>query len=1335
MWKMALQPGPGGRGGLGGPGGGFMFPVAAGISQPQGMIPMQQQPHGFPMVPVMQPGMQNMMGVNYGSQIPQGTLTIQGGVPIGQMQTAMQFMGQPFLGMRPPGPQYTPDMQKQFVEGQQKRFEQQQKMLEEERKRRQFEEQKQKLRLLSSVKPKHYEKSRDDALEAIKGNLDGFSRDAKMHPTPMLQTKKPDFATSSHPTVSVSSHSSLHGVDEEFSDFVQGPVKFPTPGTVAPPIASSPGRTGQIVSEQAVPVSQPSLRCQGSGSLQATNEKQTVLSTSPSNCSAQKRVGVGLFPTSENIQPMLPPWIYNDNLIPELYKAVLEASMAPTGIDTAKLYPILMSSGLPRETLGQIWALANRTMPGKLTKEELYTVLSLIAITQRGGSPGSTDVLSQFASPPIPSLSGFPMTLATTPNTRCMAAPVSALPNPVTIGPPVMAMRSTPSTGVAGTPYTSMPSFPAQQRVKSEDDDFQDFQDASKSAPIDVSFSEFQSDISMKQVSSQAGISVQPLLIPMSGTVETATTSADKYAVFKAINLDTNIENTATFAGCRRTNKFTLGKLTLSQTTSLSGDRREVCDRNSPVPNFGDKYHALRELVKPTESRTLGENFADIKSSGADDGFTDFKTADSISPLDPPAKDTPFPSQFFSVKQKSQTPSSLADFDLFSSVTGSATTSSLNFTTTFTSSNSTPFIVPPPSSSSCSSVPTSSITSKMSVMPDDFGEFSLFGDPANTSSVSGPNDFADFIAFNKDIGSSDKNLDGKPKVAKPEPSPLPGPLSTMARVGQRIQPPSAAHDKYDIFKQLSLESSTLAYDENKYPATSMKNDDDFADFQSDKFTITETGSEKSFVDKIASFKQTKEDSTSVKSLDLPSIGGSSVGKEDSEDALSIQFDMKLTDVGGDLKHVMSDSSLDLPSVSGQHPPAADEFKGNGSAPNNLSSYDWLEKDNSVNQSKTQSSIFYGLDSGSSHSSTSIFQKKETSFGSSENITLTSVSKVTTFSSEEHLQENVLPSRTSAKVFSEDLNSDLFRTEPEHFSIGLEQVTNGLENNFSSAASEKGADDFGEFQREKPKISKFDFLLATTQGKVKSSEEMIKNELATLDLCVQGSHKRSLSLGDKEISRSLPVPEQPFRDRSNTLSEKSVLPVIRDKYKDLTGEVEESERYAYEWQRCLDSALQVIKKANDTLNGISSSSVCTEVIQSVQGMEYLLGVVEVYRVTKRVELGIKATAVCNEKLQILLKEIDKVWNNLISFMSLAALMPDESALDFSSCLLRPGIKNVQELACGVCLLNVDSRSKAFNSETDSFKLSYGGHQYHASCANFWINCVEPKPPGLFLPDLL
>ena len=47
-------------------------------------------------------------------------------------------------------------------------------------------------------------------------------------------------------------------------------------------------------------------------------------------------------------------------------------------------------------------------------------------------------------------------------------------------------------------------------------------------------------------------------------------------------------------------------------------------------------------------------------------------------------------------------------------------------------------------------------------------------------------------------------------------------------------------------------------------------------------------------------------------------------------------------------------------------------------------------------------------------------------------------------------------------------------------------------------------------------------------------------------------------------------------------------------------------------------------------------------------------VEVYRVTRRVELGVKATAVCSEKLQQLLKDISRVWNNLMGFMSLAKL---------------------------------------------------------------------------------
>ncbi|XP_043861446.1 synergin gamma isoform X3 [Dromiciops gliroides] len=1343
---MALRPGTGAGGGGAGAGGGaagasggaagggsFLFPVAGGIGPPQGLMPIQQQ--GFPMVSVMQPNMQGMMGMNYSSQMSPGPIAMQGGLTMGPMTAAgMPYMGQaPFLGMRPPGPQYTPDMQKQFAEEQQKRFEQQQKLLEEERKRRQFEEQKQKLRLLSSVKPKTGEKSRDDALEAIKGNLDGFSRDAKMHPTPASHPKKPDCPTPSHSTVTVSQSSAFLD-EEEFSDFMQGPVEIPIFGSSSSsqPFQSFHSTTpvGQLLSEKAVAQPLPPAQIPVSSALHGAPGQVPYFSTASASHSTQK-TGVGVFPSQDPIQPMIPSWIYNESLVPDAYKKILESTMTPTGIDTAKLYPILMSSGLPRETLGQIWALANRTTPGKLTKEELYTVLAMIALTQRGVPAISPDTLNQFPTAPVPNLSGFPMTLPTPVSQQTMMPSVPTVSMPLNIGQPVMGINLVAPVGGAPAQSSSsfVPTYPANQVVKPEEDDFQDFQDASKSGSLDDSFTDFQEmPASSKTTNSQHGSSA-PSLIPLPGSK--APPSSDKYSVFKGIAVDKTSENAA------------------------------------PFGEHGDKYSAFRELEQPAENKSLGDSLAEFRATGTDDGFTDFKTADSLSPLEPPTKDKMFPIPFpsLTVQQKQQTQAknhlNLADLDMFSSV-GAPGEKPLSFPDAFNSSKSLSIRSLP---TTAATTTTTSAPTKNSSLADDFGEFSLFGGYSGSASVGGQDDFADFMAFNNSAGLSEQKADDKYDLLKEEANtvPLTSSIGSTMRNGQNSS--TSASTKYDVFKQLSLEGSGIGVEELKDSTPPGKSDDDFADFHSNKFSSLCGNSDKSLVEKVVAFRHAKEDSASVKSLDLPSIGGSSVGKEDSEDALSVQFDMKLADVGGDLKHVMSDSSLDLPTVSGQHPPAADidDLKyatlgtyGSNSAVSALASCDWSDRDD-ASPGRMLSPFVLSAGSGSS-SATSVLQKKETSFGSSENITMTTVSKVTTFPSDDTLPEATFSAFENFKngifqsIDQRDIESgdfiktqDLPASEQNQETMYSVSVASGM----SQETPKECPDDFGEFQSEKPKISKFDFLVANTQSKMKSSEEMIKNELATFDLSVQGSHKRSLSLGDKEISRSSPSPalEQPFRDRSNTLSEKPALPVIRDKYKDLTGEVEENERYAYEWQRCLGSALHIIKKANDTLNGISSSSVCTEVIQSAQGMEYLLGVVEVYRVTKRVELGIKATAVCSENLQQLLKDIDKTWNNLIGFMSLATVTPDENSLDFSSCMLRPGIKNAQELACGVCLLNVDSRSrneekpaeehpkKAFNSETDSFKLAYGGHQYHASCANFWINCVEPKPPGLILPDLL
>lgn len=210
-----------------------------------------------------------------------------------------------------------------------------------------------------------------------------------------------------------------------------------------------------------------------------------------------------------------------------------------------------------------------------------------------------------------------------------------------------------------------------------------------------------------------------------------------------------------------------------------------------------------------------------------------------------------------------------------------------------------------------------------SVLADDFADFNLFGGLSNcTSAATTQDEFADFMAFNNST-SSEQKPDDKYSALKQDTSPVPpaGSSFSSAKSGQSPANAAVPPTKYDIFKQLSLESPGLGFEELKDHTPSVKSEDDFADFHSNKFS---SSSEKSLVDKLATFKHTKEDSASVKSLDLPSIGGSSMGKEDSEDALSVQFDMKLADVGGDLKHVMSDSSLDLPTVSGQHPPAAGE---------------------------------------------------------------------------------------------------------------------------------------------------------------------------------------------------------------------------------------------------------------------------------------------------------------------------------------------------------------------------------------------------------------------------
>lgn len=199
----------------------------------------------------------------------------------------------------------------------------------------------------------------------------------------------------------------------------------------------------------------------------------------------------------------------------------------------------------------------------------------------------------------------------------------------------------------------------------------------------------------------------------------------------------------------------------------------------------------------------------------------------------------------------------------------------------------------------------------------------------------------------------------------------------------------------------------------------------------------------------------------------------------------------------------------------------DDLKGgplgschSGSALSSLASYDCSGSDrDDVQQGKKLSCL-----SQPSSAATSVLQKKETLFGSSENITMTTVSKVTTFSSEDAVQDVSFAAfanfKGSGPVCSAPSDDDLgdfgdfgdfARIPSEAQDAAAADTALGADflTGVSSELHREATDDFGEFQSEKPKISKFDFLVATSQGKVKSSEEMIRSELATFDLSVQG----------------------------------------------------------------------------------------------------------------------------------------------------------------------------------------------------------------------------------------
>lgn len=272
------------------------------------------------------------------------------------------------------------------------------------------------------------------------------------------------------------------------------------------------------------------------------------------------------------------------------------------------------------------------------------------------------------------------------------------------------------------------------------------------------------------------------------------------------------------------------------------------------------------------------------------------------------------------------------------------------------------------------------------------------------------------------------------------------------------------------------------------------------------------------------------------------------------------------------------------------------------------------------------------------------------------------------------------------------------------------VTSGMAGN-SQTAEEDLNQDFGDFST----FESFDARTPQPESDLNSS-----NKFGAFDSFVTGS--------TSAVNKCQPNLTSKASD--SLINAVSLEPTER--YKFLSHESGDMDQHAHAWSRCLNSCLLTLATATLAIQKIAEQSVKEEVLESKQGTTYFSAIVEIYRVTLRIKASINKSAPNNKKLQDIQQEINRTWKGISAFLSGSNILPSQTSMDFS--LHHVTASEDGSVACGICLLNVDKVTSGSSKNGDG-KLTYGGRQYHSTCANFWCNRVDSVLPSLLPNDSL
>nr|XP_033323094.1 synergin gamma-like [Megalopta genalis] len=152
---------------------------------------------------------------------------------------------------------------------------------------------------------------------------------------------------------------------------------------------------------------------------------------------------------------------------------------------------------------------------------------------------------------------------------------------------------------------------------------------------------------------------------------------------------------------------------------------------------------------------------------------------------------------------------------------------------------------------------------------------------------------------------------------------------------------------------------------------------------------------------------------------------------------------------------------------------------------------------------------------------------------------------------------------------------------------------------------------------------------------------------------------------------------------------------------------------WEWKQYMESCVLLLQVAANIFTNISSELVLHEVLNSAQGYNFLCNLAEVAAVCRRVNFSYKEMDINIIGFDELLMDIDRIWAEMEPFYTNIPIVTELPAWP-----LHQG----EAICCSLCLTVITSG-----------RVVYNENNYHVTCANLWLNCVNSHLPVMRHPS--